>query len=211
MAEGKFFVFEGGEGCGKSTQAKLLFEWLKKTGHNVFLTKEPGGDEGICRNIREILLNKNYLGRFSERAELLLFEADRAQHVDFTIKPALESGKILISDRYEASTFAYQCGGRGINWGEFLRLNEFATKRLKPDFIFWLDIDPRIGLRRNTDAKKRDRFEIEDINFHNRVRRGFIDYFKSSVDSDALEKLDGRLSVEKLHKKVLEIIKKQLV
>ena len=205
MARGKFFVFEGGEGCGKTTQAKLLFEWLKKT-HDVLLTKEPGGDEGICRDIREILLNKNYSGRFSERTELFLFEADRAQHVDFTIMPALESGKIVISDRYEASTFAYQCGGRKINCGEFSRLNEFATKGLKPDFIFWLDIDPIIGLRRNMDAKKRDRLEMEDVAFHRRVRQGFIDYFKSFVDLNTWENLPD-LSVEELHREVLEIIK----
>ncbi|MEK7133096.1 MAG: dTMP kinase [Patescibacteria group bacterium] len=207
MARGKFFVFEGGEGCGKTTQAKLFFEWLKKNGHDVLLTKEPGGDEGICRDIREILLNKNYLGRFSERTELLLFEADRAQHVDFTIIPALESGKIVISDRYEASTFAYQCGGRKINCGEFSRLNEFATKGLKPDFIFWLDIDPIIGLRRNMDAKKRDRLEMEDVAFHCRVRQGFIDYFDSLVNFNTWEHLSGRLSVKELHKEVLEIIK----
>ncbi|MEK7121953.1 MAG: dTMP kinase [Patescibacteria group bacterium] len=207
MARGKFFVFEGGEGCGKTTQAKLLFEWLKKTGHDVLLTKEPGGDEGICRDIREILLNKNYSGRFSERTELFLFEADRAQHVDFTIMPALESGKIVISDRYEASTFAYQCGGRGISCGEFSRLNEFATKGLKPDFIFWLDINPIIGLRRNMDAKKRDRLEMEDVAFHCRVRQGFIDYFDSLVNFNTWEHLSGRLSVKELHKEVLEIIK----
>ncbi|MBI2628015.1 MAG: dTMP kinase [Candidatus Niyogibacteria bacterium] len=206
MDTGKFIVFEGGEGCGKSTQANLLFEWLKKNGYDVLLTKEPGGDEGICREIRSILLNKNYQESFSERTELLLFTADRAQHVDFTIKPALESGKFVISDRYEASTFAYQCGGRKIEPKNFLWLNRYAAKGLRPDFTFWLDLDPKIGLRRNMNTEKRDRFETEDVIFHNQVREGFVNYFQA-INSYSYKKLEGQLSIEELHQSVLTTIR----
>ncbi len=174
---GLFVVFEGGEGSGKTTQAKLLIEALEKDGRQVFLTKEPGGDEGICRDIRTLLLNPAYSGKMSAWAELLLFEADRAQHVEKVILPALEEGKVVISDRYEAATYAYQCAGRGVcSSGQYVDLNDRVTGGLKPDFTFWIDVNPELGLKRNVDAKKRDRFEMEDISFHHKVRKGYQDY-----------------------------------
>ena len=111
MAQGKFIVFCGGEGNGKSTQAKLLAEFLKKEGKEALLTKEPGGDP-VGNDIRSILLNPEYKEIFSYRAELLLFIANRAQHVERVVKPALEAGKIVVCDRFDSDTFAYQFGGR---------------------------------------------------------------------------------------------------
>src|SRR3989344_1216887 len=101
MRQGKFLVFEGVEGCGKTTQAKLLADRLHDASYDVLLTKEPGGDSGICKKIREILLDPAYKDEMVLRTELLLFEADRAQHADGVIRPALEAGKIVICDRYE--------------------------------------------------------------------------------------------------------------
>ncbi len=212
---GVFLVFEGGEGSGKTTQAKLLAEEIRKMGRNVLLTKEPGGDEGICRDIRKILLDPDYKVGMSERAELLLFEADRAQHVEKVILPALKSGDVVISDRYEAATYAYQCAARGVmGWGGYFHLNEFATGGLRcdcscglrPDCIFWIDIDPTAGLQRNKDAKKRDRFEMEDISFHQNVREGYQGYFQGFATRGTWQKFDGSLSVEELHRQIMEAI-----
>lgn len=210
---GVFLVFEGGEGSGKTTQAKLLAEALEKSGRNVLLTKEPGGDEGICRDIRKILLTPDYKVGMSERAELLLFEADRAQHVDKVILPALKSGDVVISDRYEAATYAYQCFGRGVMPGGNV-LNEFATGGLRPDCscglrpdcTFWIDVNPVLGLQRNKDAKKRDRFELEDISFHNKVREGYQIYFRLFATIGTWQKFDGSLSIEELHRQIMETI-----
>ena len=205
---GKFIVFEGGEGSGKTTQARLLAEYLQKEGREVLLTKEPGGDEGVCKDIRSLLLNPKY--KMSPRAELLLFEADRAQHVESVIRPALEAGKIVISDRFDASTFAYQCGGRKLSCELFAAINKFATQELTPNFTFWLDIDPEIGLKRNVDAAKRDRFELEDLDFHRRVRKGFENYFQLYTTLKAA-RLEGVFAIETLHSQVLATLENEKI
>jgi dTMP kinase len=216
---GKFIVFEGGEGCGKTTQAKMLASALVALGLPVLLTKEPGGDEGVCADIKKILLNEKYARGFSREAEALLFEADRAQHVEQVIKPALASGKIVLCDRYEAATFAYQAHARAVfdDFGQFMCLNGFATRGLVPDFIFWIDIDPKIGLERNLSIGKRDRFEMENLAFHEKVREGYTAYFKEFVPyyENKLnrkiehQKLDGGLSITELHHQVLDTLKEK--
>ena len=213
MKKGVFIVFEGGEGSGKSTQAKLLAEYLSANGRPVLWTREPGGDSGICQDIRGILLNSEYKGKMSFRAELLLFEADRAQHVDRVIRPALEDGKIVICDRYEAATYAYQCAARKVCDVElFSEINNFATGKLKPDFIFWIDSLPEIGLKRNIDIKKSDRFEMEKIEFHQKVCEGYRDYFENLIPADLWKKLDGESPLEELHRQIVRILKeKQLI
>lgn len=211
--KGAFIVFEGGEGSGKSTQARLLAEYLSSQNYPVLWTREPGGDSGICQDIRGILLNSEYKGKMSFRAELLLFEADRAQHVYKVIKPAREDKKIVLCDRYDVATYAYQCGARNVCDVElFLTINDFATGGLKPDFIFWIDVPPEIGLKRNVDIKKSDRFEMEKIEFHQKVREGYKDYFEKIVPADLWKKLDGELPVEELQKQIIGILKeKQLI
>lgn len=205
MIRGLFLVFEGGEGSGKSTQAKLLAEWLSWEGYPVLITKEPGGDEDICRDIRQVLLNPVYLGKFSDRAEFLLFEAGRAQHVDMIIRPALCSGKIVISDRYQAGTFAYQVAARGAcSESDFDYVNYLATMGLDPDFTFLIDIDPEIGLERSKAAGKRDRFELENIQFHRKVNEGFRK-FCDPADGNC-RVLDGKKSIEELHDEVIKIL-----
>ncbi len=200
--KGLFIVFEGGEGSGKSTQAKLLYDGLVSKGWSAFLTKEPGGDDGICKNIRALLLNPAYKNSMDPKTELMLFAADRAQHVSKVIAPEIKNGKMVVCDRYEGSTFAYQCAARGFSIQAFEMLNNYATGGLKPDFIFWLDIDPAIGLRRNVEVSKRDRFEMEDVSFHNNVRVGYEEYFKN-LEPDKYMKLNGLKSIEDLHEEVM--------
>ncbi|MDO8467085.1 MAG: dTMP kinase [bacterium] len=208
---GIFLVFEGGEGSGKTTQAKLLADELRKMGHEVLLTKEPGGDEGICRDIRALLLNPVYSGKMSNLAELLLFEADRAQHLEKEVRPALQMGVVVISDRFEAATFAYQCVARQVcSPDDFWLINNIATNRLRPDMTFWIDVEPSLGLQRNINAKKRDRFEMENVDFHRKVRAGYRKFFDSYVLSFQGEKFDGAMSINELHVQILEAAKKMI-
>jgi len=202
-----FFVFEGGEGSGKSTQAKLFYEWLVKKGHNALLTKEPGGDDGVCAEIRKVLMDEKFHNQLTSKTEMLLFVADRAQHVEKVIRPALEEGKIVVCDRFDAANYAYQCGGRGIDSTTFFTINDYAKDKLEPNFWFWIDIvDPRLGLERNFKAGKRDRFEVEDINFHYRVHQGYADFFKHISLYDRTY-INGLFPVDEVHKQVLDSIK----
>lgn len=164
---GFFVTIEGGEGAGKTTLAQLMAERLREQGLRVVLTAEPGGDP-VCLQIRELLLDSS--STISERAELLLFEAARAQHVEKVIKPALAEGAVVICDRFVDSTLAYQGYGRGIELDLVETLNEIATQGLKPQLTLLLDLPPEKGLERN---HTRDRFSKEGIRFHNAVREGY--------------------------------------
>lgn len=208
---GLFLVFEGGEGSGKSTQAKKLKEYLEKLGHSVLLTKEPGGDDELCGEIRKILLDPRHAGKVNRQTEFMLFEADRAQHVNRVIDPALADGKIVICDRYEASTYAYQCGGSNVCGArDFELINGLATQGLRPDFTFWLDIDPEIGLRRNVEAKKRDRLEMETIDFHQHVQKGYVYYFDNMEEEGGWAKFDAQQDVEVLHNQIVSTLHKSI-
>lgn len=212
MKRGLFLVFEGGEGSGKTTQSKLLRDFLAREKHSVLLTREPGGDKGICRDIRKILLDENYAKTMDYFAEFLLFEAERAQHVGKIIKPALESGRTVISDRYNAATFAYQCVARKVcEIPEFRTMDDFATRKLRPDYIFWQDIDPIIGLKRNVAIGKRDRFEKEKLPFHQAVRRGYEEYFENVAPRNRWTKIDATLPVEAIHRKIIEVMEKRFL
>jgi dTMP kinase len=182
---GLFITFEGGEGGGKSTQIRELVKWLKTRRRGVLLTLEPGGSE-IGKKIRQVLLDPK-IRHLDTRAELLLYEADRAQHVSEIVFPALRAGYIVISDRYADSSTVYQgmCRKLGVRWTE--RLNHFATQGLMPDLAIVLDVSEKIGLARvqkriREDVKlkgvrravKLDRLEREKQDFHRRVRRGFL-------------------------------------
>lgn len=170
MLKSFFVVLCGNEGSGKSTQAKRLAEYLKERG-GVLLTKEPGGDP-VGNQIREILLKPDNV--INGRAEILLFEANRAQHVAQVVRPALDSGQTVVTDRFDGDTFAYQIVARGVTTAEFFRvINDFATDGLRPDIYIWVDIDPAIGLGRKKSEGVETRFEKEVLAFHQRVRRGF--------------------------------------
>ncbi len=170
---GLFITFEGTEGSGKTTQIQRLSAALTQVGYVVLVTREPGGTQ-ISQQIREILLNPNRR-EMAWETELLLFAAARAQHVSEVIAPALEAGKLVISDRFSDSTIAYQGYGRGLDLGMIRHLNQIATKGLSPDLTFVLDLPVEIGLQRAVQNRGAlDRLELERLEFHRRVREGYL-------------------------------------
>lgn len=175
--KGLFIAFEGGEGSGKSTQTQALKSWLEAQGRTVVLSREPGGTE-IGQKIRKLLLDPA-TGEVSSRAEALLYAADRAEHVDTVIRPAIDRGAVVITDRYIDSSIAYQGGGRVLPSEDVMRLSRWATSGLLPDMTVVLDIDPRLGLAR---CKDHDRLEQEPMEFHDRVRRTFVQLARSEPE-----------------------------
>ena len=167
---GLFITFEGGEGCGKSTQSRLLLKKLEQQNVPVVLTHEPGGT-ALGNELRRAL--KRRWGSFiSPQAELFLVAASRAQLVAELIRPALQEGKVVICDRFTHSTMVYQGYGRGLDFTAIQMVNNMATRNLNPDLIIFLDIPPKQGLARKRSLK--DRFELEDLSFHLRVREGYV-------------------------------------
>ncbi|MEU6846050.1 dTMP kinase [Streptomyces sp. NPDC046716] len=167
---GFFIALEGGDGAGKSTQAAALAEWIREKGHEVVVTREPGATP-VGKRLRSILLDVSSAG-LSHRAEALLYAADRAEHVDTVVRPALERGAIVISDRYIDSSVAYQGAGRDLSPVEVARINRWATSGLVPHLTVLLDVDPEAARERFTEAP--DRLESEPVEFHARVRSGFL-------------------------------------
>ncbi|MEU9701173.1 dTMP kinase [Streptomyces sp. NPDC047981] len=167
---GFFIALEGGDGAGKSTQAEALAEWIRAKGHEVVVTREPGATP-IGKRLRSILLDVSSAG-LSNRAEALLYAADRAEHVDSLVKPALERGAVVISDRYIDSSVAYQGAGRDLSPTEIARINRWATGGLVPHLTVLLDVSPETARERFTEAP--DRLESEPPEFHARVRAGFL-------------------------------------
>ncbi|HET9380563.1 MAG TPA: dTMP kinase, partial [Streptomyces sp.] len=167
---GFFIALEGGDGSGKSTQAEALAEWIRAKGHEVVLTREPGATP-VGKRLRSILLDVSSAG-LSHRAEALLYAADRAEHVDTVVRPALERGAVVVSDRYIDSSVAYQGAGRDLSPTEIARINRWATNGLVPHLTVLLDVDPETARERFTEAP--DRLESEPAEFHARVRSGFL-------------------------------------
>ncbi len=170
--KGIFITFEGIEGCGKSTQAELLRDYFTAEGKEVILTREPGGTI-ISERIRNILLEPEHMEMLPE-TEVLLYSASRSQHTGEKIIPAIESGKIVISDRYYDSTIAYQGAARKINQAAIEFLCNFAAYHLEPDLTFLIDIPAETGLSR-IEPELADRLEQESLDFHRQVRQGFLD------------------------------------
>jgi len=167
---GLFITFEGGEGCGKSTQSRLLLKKLEQQNIPVVLTHEPGGT-ALGNELRKTLKRKQG-SSISPQAELFLLAASRAQLVAEVIRPALKEGKVVICDRFTHSTMVYQGYGRGLDFTAIKMVNNMATRNLNPDLIILLDISPEQGLARKQSLK--DRFELEDLSFHRRVREGYV-------------------------------------
>ena len=195
-ARGVFISFEGGEGSGKSTQAKLLKEYLETQGHTVTLTREPGGTK-LGKELRDILLHTH--DEVSPRAEALLYAADRAHHVETLIRPALERGEIVITDRYLDSSIAYQGAGRVLSPGEVGRISRWATESLIPTLTIIIDLPSEIGLGR---LKSRDRLERESLDFHERVRQEFLSM--ALLDPERYLVIDGRQSIEDLNHAIVD-------
>ncbi|MBU1132364.1 dTMP kinase [Patescibacteria group bacterium] len=181
--QGRFIVFEGGEGTGKTTQLKLLEQKLREKGFLVFVTREPGGNGSeIAEKIRTIIKDPDHKNMAPE-TELFLFLAARAQHVQKHIRPHLELSYIVICDRFFGSTLAYQHFGRGLfNLEEVKRINDFATGGLQPDLTILLDIDPEIGLARKKDQQVQCRLDNEKLEFHEKVRKGYLNLSETNKD-----------------------------
>ena len=175
---GAFITFEGGEGCGKTTLARMLAEALRAEGREVLLAREPGGTS-VGERVRSIL-QENSADPPTARAELLLFLAARAQIVEQEFLPALERGTWVVCDRFSDSTFAYQGYGRGLDLGEIRALNSFATRGLKPDLTLLLEVPPetaraRLAARQMATGSSPDRMERAGDEFHDRLRAGFAE------------------------------------
>ena len=202
MSRAKGFIsFEGIEGSGKSTQVKALAKHLRAKGHKVIETVEPGGTM-IGNKIRELLLEPG--NHMDPMAELLLYYSSRAQHVREVIYPAILDNSIVITDRFIDSTVAYQGYARGIDLGLINTLNDIVVPDMKPFLTFLLDMDVEEGLRRNRKAQKEDRFELETVEFHNRVRKGFHQI--AAEEPERIKIVDASMSAEEVSRKVLEIL-----
>ncbi len=180
---GKFIVFEGVEGAGKTTQIQQTAAWLQSQcskDRSIILTREPGGTK-LGQQIRQLLLDDPH-SAISDRTELLLYGADRAQHVESLIKPHLDRGDFVLCDRFTDSTIAYQGYGRGFDRSDIDLVNQLATSGLQSDVTFWLDLDVTIGLERVLSRGKPDRMERATIDFHQRVRVGYQELANSYPD-----------------------------
>ena len=202
----KFITFEGIDGCGKSTQAKLLLEYMNKSGVETILVREPGGTN-ISESIREILLHSSS-GQMGDRTESLLMTASRAQLTQEVIIPNMDQGKFVIADRYSDSTLAYQGGGRNLDIEWLIELNNYATFTLLPDITFFVDIRPEEALKR-LDSNK-DRIEGEGIEFQARVRKTYHELAERFNDRYVI--LDGYSEIGDIHQNVLnEMIRRKFI
>ena len=200
---GYFITFEGADGCVKTTQIQLIKEYLDKKNIENILTREPGGsDLGV--HLRKILLH--YENPVSNIAETFLYLADRAQHIEYKIKPALESGKIVLCDRHTDSTIAYQGYGREQNIDEIKHLNSIATAGVIPDLTIVFDIDTEIAQKRLQGEK--DRLEAEGIEFHKKLRHGDLEIAKN--DPKRVKVIDANKSIERVFSDTIKVIEEIL-
>ncbi|MDP8218866.1 MAG: dTMP kinase [Candidatus Theseobacter exili] len=208
-AHGCFITFEGPEGSGKTSQAEQLAGYLEEKGHEVVLTYEPG-DTLVSKEIRKILLDPSS-PQIDSRTELLLFAADRAQHVSEIIKEALIQNKVVLCCRYVDSTIAYQGYGRNIDLNLIQELNEIATGGLMPDLTVLLDLDVSLGLERAIRIRKEesasgdsDRMESQRIQFHEQVRKGFLSI--ANDNPDRVKVLDSSVPFEDVQNSIRSIV-----
>ena len=200
-----FISFEGIDGCGKSTQVKLLNKNIKSMSIDSIVVREPGGNT-ISEDIRGILLNNDFFN-MSSRTEALLMAASRSQLTRDIIIPSLSKGSLIIADRYSDSTLAYQGGGRGIDVEWLISLNKFATYNTKPDLTIYLDVEVEEGLRRRK-IKNLDRLESLGFEFQEKVRNQYIKLVKLFPERN--ESINGMQSNEKICEEIWEIIKNRI-
>lgn len=207
--DGLFITFEGVEGSGKSTQANLLADKLKKINKEVVLTREPGGTK-LGKKIRKLLLDPENIN-MDNRAEILLYAADRAQHVKEKILPFLKNGKIVLTDRYIDSNIAYQGYGRKLDMKMVKNINEWVIRNTWPDLTILLDIDPEKGLKRARNLssdKKGDRLEQEIITFYKNIRKGYLELAKNDK---RFVVINGDAEAEVIHNKIFKVVKERLL
>jgi len=196
---GLFITFEGGDGAGKTTQSKLLATWLEQRGYEVVHTREPGGSS-LGDSVRNVLLHG---GHVFERAEALLYAADRAQNIAEVVRPALERGAAVVQDRYIDSSLAYQGAGRTLPQDEVRRINEWASEGLWPELTVLLDADPKIAITRRAAAgEKADRLEREAAEFHERVRAEYLKL--AAAEPERFLVLDATQPIDALHAQIAD-------
>ncbi len=198
-----FITFEGADGCGKTTQIELINKYLQEKGYKTLVTREPGA-KGLGEKLREILLN--YEGEVSPNCESFLFLADRAQHVDCIIKPALKNNTIVLCDRHTDSTIAYQGYGRQLNIQEIKKLNDIAVNGLKPNLTIVFDIDVETSMQRV--GKTKDRMESAGMEFFNRVRNGYLAI--AQEEPNRVKVINSADTIKNIHTKVVELVEKCL-
>ena len=202
----KFITFEGGEGTGKSTQAKLLFSSIKNTSEKVILTREPGGTN-IAEEIRKIIVKNNY--NLNKVSELLLIYAARNEHLKDTIIPSLDKGHVILCDRFLDSTFVYQVQGKKIDPKIFEYFNKLIIKNYKPEITFIIDIDPIIGIKRSLKLNKKEtKYEKLPLSFHEKVRKDFITLSKKD---ERFKLIDGNKSIIEIHKEIIMTINEKKI
>lgn len=202
-----FITFEGGEGSGKTTLIELLIKDLEKRGIKTFKTREPGGSK-ISEEIRNIILNKENT-EMDYKTEALLYASSRRQHLVEIVTPAIEKGYLVICDRYLDSSLAYQGYARGLGIDDVYNINLYATSGILPDLTILIDQDPRVGLARiKNNQRDTNRLDVENINFHDRVRAGYLEVAKKFPDR--IKTINGERPLEEVYKDVLDEVLKRL-
>ncbi len=205
MSRGKFITFEGCDGCGKSTQLKMLSDYLSAEGVPHIFTREPGGGR-ISEQIREILLSGKNM-EMTDECEALLYAAARVQHLRDRVEPALSEGKLVICDRYVDSSLAYQAYARGLGVDFVKKINAFALENYLPDLTIFIDLTPEAAFRRKKGADENDRMELAGMQFHQRVYDGYKALAKESPARVVC--VDGNKTPDEIFRSVLEILKER--
>jgi dTMP kinase len=206
---GKFIVFEGVEGAGKTTQLQQTADWLQScdSDRKIIITREPGGTE-LGKKIRQLLL-EDLDSDLDNRTELLLYGADRAEHVESVIRPHLDRGDLVLCDRFTDSTVAYQGYGRGFDRSEIDQINQLATGGLQSDLTIWLDLDVEIGLGRVLSRGKPDRMEQANLDFHQRVRQGY--QALANIYPNRIVRIDANQSTLIIQAEIQAILKRSML
>ena len=202
--QGIFISMEGPDGSGKSTQIQLLSDYLRKKGYEIIVTREPGGNR-ISEAIREIILNKDYT-EMDYMTEAMLYASARAQLMAQVIRPAIEAGKAVISDRFVDSSAVYQGMARGLGVEEIYRLNEFAIQGMMPGLTIHLDLPASVGLERAKGRAALDRMELEKAEFHEKVAQGYRDL--AALAPYRIKTIDATQSIEEIHKEIVAYVDK---
>ncbi len=203
---GRFITLEGGEGAGKTSNLRAITQRLQERGIDYVVTREPGGTP-LAEDIRALLL-RHHEERMCEMTELLLIFAARAQHLDQVIRPALQAGKWVVSDRFTDATYAYQGGGRGLNQYTIASLESLVQGTLRPDLTIILDLAPLIGLERARKRASLDRFEQEKLEFFDRVRASYCE--RAAAEPDRCVLIDASRTLEEVQRDVLSALERVL-
>lgn len=203
---GRFITIEGGEGAGKSTMMSRVANWLESTGHRVVRTREPGGTD-LAEKLREILLDRNNIS-LSDRAELLLVFAARAQHLDELIRPALARGDWVLCDRFTDATWAYQGGGRGLPRDEIASLETLVHGDLQPDLTLLLDLPVDLGMKRAARRSQADRFEQESTLFFKQVRDAYLERAEAAPERFAV--IDASRNMDEVWSQIDSVLRKRM-